>query len=46
MARLMKIVGVEGVRRGKQKTVTTLRDTKAPRHPDLIKRNWGAPTPP
>lgn len=46
VARLMKILGIEGVRRGKHKTVTTLRDPKAARHPDLIKRNWGGPTHP
>lgn len=46
VARLMKILGIEGVRRGKHKTVTTVSDPKAPRHPDLIGRNWGAPTRP
>jgi hypothetical protein len=38
VARLMAIVGIEGVRRGKHKTVTTTRDPKAARHPDLIRR--------
>jgi putative transposase len=46
VARLMEILGIEGVRRGKHKTVTTTSDPKAVRHPDLIKRNWGAPTRP
>ena len=46
VARLMGIVGIEGVRRGKHKTVTTRTDPEAPRHPDLIKRDWGAPTRP
>jgi transposase InsO family protein len=46
VARLMGILGIEGVRRGGHKTVTTVRDPKAPRHPDLIKRNWNAPTRP
>jgi len=43
VARLMAILGIEGVRRGKHQTKTTTRDPKAPRHPDLIKRNWRAP---
>jgi putative transposase len=43
VARLMRIVGIEGVRRGKHRTVTTTRDPKAPRHPDLIKRAWATP---
>ncbi len=46
VARLMGIIGIEGVRRGKHQTKTTVSDLKAPRHPDLIKRNWGAPTRP
>jgi len=46
VARLMAMLGIEGVRRGKHKTVTTVRDPKADRHPDLIKRAWGAPTRP
>lgn len=41
--RLMKIVGIEGVRRGRL-TVTTVRDDGAPRHPDHIKRRWSWPT--
>jgi putative transposase len=45
VTRLMEILGIEGVRRGKHKTVTTVRDPKAA-HPDLIKRNWGGPTRP
>jgi putative transposase len=45
-ARLMGILGIEGVRRGKHKTVTTVSDPKAPRHPDLVTRDWGAPTRP
>lgn len=44
--RLMKILGVDGVRRGKRHTITTQADPKAPRHPDHIKRQWGAPTAP
>jgi putative transposase len=46
VARLMAVLGIEGVRRGKHKTKTTWRDPKAPRHPDLIKRDWNAPTRP
>jgi transposase InsO family protein len=46
VARLMGIVGIEGVRRGTHRTVTTTRDPKAARHPDLIKRAWKTPTRP
>ena len=46
VARLMGILGIEGVRRGRHRTKTTVRDPKAARHPDLIKRNWGAPVRP
>jgi putative transposase len=46
VARLMAIVGIEGVRRGKHTTVTTVRDAKAARHPDLIRRAWSTPTRP
>ena len=46
VARLMGVAGIEGVRRGKHDTVTTTSDPKAGRHPDLIKRNWSAPTRP
>jgi transposase InsO family protein len=46
VARLMRIVGIEGVRRGKHTTVTTKRDPEAPRHPDLIRRRWKVPTRP
>jgi transposase InsO family protein len=42
VARLMRIVGIEGVRRGKHRTVTTRRDPAAVRHPDLINRAWHA----
>lgn len=44
--RLMKIAGIEGVRRGRRTTVTTERDDKAPRHPDHIKRRWAWPSRP
>lgn len=46
VARLMGIVGIEGVRRGKHKTRTTWRDASAPRHPDLINRAWSTPSRP
>jgi putative transposase len=46
VARLMAILGIEGVRRGKHRTVTTVANPKAARHPDLIRRAWGAPTRP
>ena len=43
VARLMGIVGIEGVRRGKHTTCTTRRDPAAARHPDLINRAWKTP---
>jgi putative transposase len=46
VARLMGILGIEGVRRGKHNTVTTRRDPAAVRHPDLIKRAWATPSRP
>ena len=46
VARLMRVLGIEGVRRGKHHTVTTRRDPAAARHPDLIKRKWSTPTRP
>jgi putative transposase len=45
-ARLMAIVGVSGVIRGKHKTVTTQSDKKAARHEDHCNRQWSAPTRP
>ena len=44
--RLMRILGIDGVRRGKRHTITTQADPRAPRHPDHIKRQWGWPTAP
>src|SRR4051812_26041376 len=44
VARLMRIGGIIGAIRGKHRTVTTRRDETAPRHPDLVKRGWHAPT--
>lgn len=44
VARLMRTAGIEGVRRGKR-VRTTKTDPGAPRHPDLVKRNFTATTP-
>jgi putative transposase len=44
VARLMKIAGISGVLRGKHRRITTRRNDAAPRHPDLVKRGWAAPT--
>jgi transposase InsO family protein len=46
VGRLMRIAGIQGVRRGAHRTVTTARDERAPRHPDLVKRGWTAPNRP
>jgi len=45
VARLMAIVGIEGIRR-QHRTITTMSDPKAPRHPDLVKRAWNLPSAP
>jgi putative transposase len=44
VARLMRLAGIAGTVRGRHRTVTTQRDQTAPRHPDLVKRGWAAPT--
>jgi transposase InsO family protein len=46
VARLMGILGIDGAVRGKRTTTTTQQDAKAPRHPDLINRQWASPTGP
>jgi transposase InsO family protein len=46
VARLMGILGIAGVVRGEHRVRTTESDPAAPRHPDLVKRAWGAPTGP
>jgi putative transposase len=46
VGRLMRIAGIQGVRRGQHRTTTTTRDERAPRHPDLVKRGWNTPTRP
>jgi transposase InsO family protein len=45
-ARLMAIVGIAGVTRGKHRTITTRRDPGAARHPDRCNRAWGTPSRP
>ena len=44
VARLMRAAGIEGVRRGRQ-VRTTRPDPAAPRHPDLVKRDFTAKAP-
>ena len=44
VGRLMKAAGLRGVRRGRQ-VFTTKPDTAAPRHPDLVKRDFTATCP-
>jgi putative transposase len=44
--RLMKIAGIDGVRRGRHRTVTTDSDQRRPRHPDHVKRRWSHPSRP
>jgi putative transposase len=47
VARLMRIVGIDGVVRGRRTIKTTERDRNVPpRHPDLIGRAWSVPTRP
>lgn len=46
VGRLMRIAGIQGVRRGCHRTTTTTRDPWASRHPDLVKRGWKAPNRP
>jgi putative transposase len=43
VGRLMSICGAVGVVRGRRRTITTERDDRAPRHPDLIDRRWDLP---
>lgn len=44
--RLMKLIGISGIRRGKRRTVTTNNDPKAARHPDHVNRRWSWPSRP
>ena len=46
VARLMRIAGLQGVRRGVHRTTTTTREPGAVRHPDLVKRRWKTPNRP
>src|SRR3954454_959743 len=46
VGRLMGIAGLRGAVRGRHRTRTTRRDQRAPRHPDLVRRGWHAPTAP
>jgi putative transposase len=46
VGRLMRLAGITGVVRGRHTTRTTIRDVGAPRHPDLVKRGWDAPSAP
>jgi hypothetical protein len=46
VGRLMGIAGIDGVRRGRHRTVTTTREASAPRHPDLCDRAWASPSRP
>lgn len=44
VARLMAVAGIRGATRGRHRTVTTVREVGAPRHPDLVRRGWTVPT--
>lgn len=44
--RLMKLVGMSGIRRGRRTIVTTVSDPKAVRHPDHVQRRWSWPSRP
>ena len=46
VGRLMRIAGVQGVRRGHHHVVTTTRDARVGRYPDLVKRGWKTPNRP
>jgi putative transposase len=46
VARLMGIAAITGAVRGRHRTITTRGDQSRPRHPDLVKRAWHAPTDP
>jgi len=46
VGRLMRIAGIQGVRRGVHRTTTTTREPGAPRHPDLVQRGWRTPNRP
>ena len=46
VGRLMRIAGIQGVRRGVHRTTTTTRDPHAARRPDLVGRDWKRPNRP
>ncbi|GLZ49106.1 integrase [Actinomycetospora sp. NBRC 106375] len=46
VARLMRIAGLQGVRRGEHRTRTTVREPAAARYPDLVQRGWKSPNRP
>ena len=46
VGRLMAILGIRGVSRGKHRTVTTKSDRSAPRAPDRCQRAWSVPSRP
>jgi hypothetical protein len=46
VGRLMRIVGIAGVRRGSHRTITTTAERDAARHPDLVRRRWRTPSRP
>lgn len=46
VGRLMRIAGIQGVRRGMHRATTTTRDERAARHPDLVQRGWKTPNRP
>lgn len=43
---LVGICGAVGIVRGRRRPITTERDDRAPRHPDLIDRQWALPSRP
>ncbi len=45
VGRLIQICGIQGVVRGKRRTITTAADPGAPRHPDLVGREFTATAP-
>lgn len=46
VGRLMRICGITGVGRGERRITTTEREDAAPRHPDLVDREWTLPASP
>jgi transposase InsO family protein len=46
VARLMRVVGLRGVRRGSHRTTTTERAPGTSRFPDRVQRDWDGPTRP